>query len=47
MTTPLLLFGIAALVGGLVGYPLSRAQWTRQAPRLAVALWHALCFGVV
>jgi Zn-dependent protease with chaperone function len=46
MATPLLLFGVAALVGGLVGYPLSRARWTRQAPRLGVALWHALCFGV-
>ncbi len=47
MATPLVLFGIAALVGGLAGYPLSRARWTRQAPRLAVALWHALCLGVV
>lgn len=47
MATPLLLFGIAALVGGLAGYPLSRARWTRHAPRLAVALWHALCFGVL
>lgn len=47
MTTPLVLFGIAALMGGLAGSRLSRARWTRQAPRLAVALWHALCFGVV
>lgn len=47
MTTTMVLFAIAGLVGGLAGYPLSLARWTTQAPRLAVALWHALCFGVV
>lgn len=47
MSTPLLLIAIAALVGGLSGHPLSRARWTRRAPRLAVAFWHALCFGVL
>lgn len=47
MATPLLLLGIAALVGGFAGHPLSKARWTRHAPRLAVALWHGLCFGVV
>ncbi len=47
MSTPLVLFAIGILVGGGTGYPLSRARWTRQAPRLAVAMWHALCFGVL
>lgn len=47
MAVPLLLFATAALVGWLAGYPLSQAGWTRQAPRLGVALWHALCLGVV
>lgn len=47
MATPMLLLGIAAFAGGLAGYPLSRARWTRQSPHLAVALWHASCFGVL
>lgn len=47
MTTPLLLLGFAALLGGLAGQPLSKARWPRHAPRLAVALWQALCFGVL
>lgn len=47
MTTPVLLFANAALLSALAGYPLAGARWTRNAPRLAVALWHALCFGVV
>lgn len=47
ITTPLLLVALAALVGGLAGHPLSRARWAKRAPRLAVALWHALCFGVL
>lgn len=45
--TPVLLFAIATVVGALSGYPLASARWTRRAPRLGVALWHALCFGVV
>jgi Zn-dependent protease with chaperone function len=47
MTTPLALFAAAALMGAFAGFPLSRARWAGHAPRLAVALWHALCFGVV
>jgi Zn-dependent protease with chaperone function len=47
MTTPLALFAAAAVMGALAGIPLSRARWAGHAPRLAVALWHALCFGVV
>lgn len=47
MTTPLALFAAAALLGTLAGVPLSRARWVASAPRLAVALWHALSFGVV
>lgn len=47
MTTPLVLFTVAALTGSLAGYPLARARWSSHAPRLAVALWHALSFSVV
>lgn len=47
MTTPLVLFAIAALTGSVAGYPLAHARWSSRAPRLAVALWHALCFSVV
>lgn len=47
MTTPLALFAAAALMGSFAGIPLSQARWAGHAPRLAVALWHALCFGVV
>lgn len=47
MTTPLVLFGTALLLGAVGGRPLVVARWARQSPRLAVALWHALCFGVV
>jgi len=47
MTTPLALFAAAAVMGAFAGFPLSRARWAGHAPRLAVALWHALCFGVV
>jgi len=47
MTTPLALFAAAALMGTFAGFPLSRARWAGHAPRLAVALWHALCFGLV
>ncbi len=47
MTTPLILFTTAALIGTLAGYPLARARWAEHAPRFAVALWHSLCFGVV
>lgn len=47
MTTPLILFTTAALIGTVAGYPLARARWAAHSPRLAVALWHALCFGVV
>lgn len=47
MTTPAILLIIAALVGAVAGYPLTRARWVAHAPRLAVAMWHALCFGVV
>lgn len=47
MTTPLILFTTAALIGTVAGYPLARARWVEHAPRFAVALWHSLCFGVV
>jgi len=47
MTTLLVLFATAVLMGALAGHPLARARWAQNAPRLAVALWHALCFGVV
>jgi Zn-dependent protease with chaperone function len=47
MTTPLALFVAAVLIGTFAGVPLSPARWAGHAPRLAVALWHALCFGVV
>ncbi|WP_109509775.1 M56 family metallopeptidase [Nocardioides speluncae] len=47
MTTTLALFAVAALMGSVAGIPLARARWAGHAPRLAVALWHALCFGVV
>ena len=45
--TVLVLFATAALAGSLAGYPLARAHWPHHAPRLAVALWHALGFGVI
>ncbi|GAW49754.1 MULTISPECIES: M56 family metallopeptidase [unclassified Nocardioides] len=47
MTTPVVLFVAAAAMGWIAGYPLARARWAATTPRLAVALWHSLSFGVV
>lgn len=47
MTTPMILFTAAALVGVVAGHPLARARWAAHSPRLAVALWHALCLGML
>lgn len=47
MTVPLLLLVVALGVGFLAGAPLARAAWPVGAPRLAVALWHALGAAVV
>lgn len=47
MTTPVVLLVAAAAMGWVAGYPLARARWAATTPRLAVALWHALSFGVV
>lgn len=47
MTVAIVLFGYSVVLATLMPALLKRAKWVERAPRLAIALWHAITFSLL